>query len=258
MRPPRGPHSGMSIERLKWDSEFFGFGVGRLVGEIESENALRDALAAGSAQGLTLIYGECAGDDERAHEISLACGGRFVDTKRTYTVPLQRSPLPPVEGIVPVSDANAYTRRQLRQLAWQSAVFSRYRVDPNMPPGSWRRMYAIWIERSVQGELADAVLVATINANDRVRIAGMVTVSHRGDEGSIGLLAVDARWRRGGIGSRLLCAAASWCAERRCAHLSVVTQGDNVVLAGPTSALGMPPPAKPTSFTTGADRDDPI
>jgi len=218
----------MNFERLAWDSAFFGFGVGRLDGPFESNASVRDALAAAQKQGLRLVYSQCPGQDERGHRIAMACGGRFVDAKRTYSLPLPPSPpFRAVDAIEPVRDADPCTRRQLRRLAWQAAAFSRYRIDPDMPPGSWRRMYAIWIGQSLHGERADAVLAHGAVAGDRSQLAGMVTVSRSGDEGSIGLFAVDARWRRRGVGNQLLRAAAAWCAERNCTRLSVVTQGAN-------------------------------
>lgn len=218
----------MNVERLAWDSTFFGFGVGRLTGPVESQTAVRDALARGQEQGLRLVYSQCPGQDERGHRIALLCGGRFVDAKRTYALPLPPSSrLRPVDAIAAVRNVDPCTRRQLRRLAWQSAEFSRYRIDPEMPPGSWRRMYSIWINQSLNGERADAVLVNGAAAGDGSQLAGMVTLSQRGDEGSIGLLAVDSEWRGRGIGSQLLRAAACWCAERRCTRLSVVTQGAN-------------------------------
>jgi hypothetical protein len=64
----------LNAQRLEWDSEFFDFGVGRLVGPFES----RPTLAA--ERGLYLVYGVCGHEDTASHH-SLSgriagCGAR--------------------------------------------------------------------------------------------------------------------------------------------------------------------------------------
>ena len=216
----------LKIQRLDWDSEFFGFGVGRLSGSLESAAALSRTLRDATEYGIVLVYGQCAHVDLVSHQLCLESGGRFVDAKRRYTLPL--ADVHPVGEVgAQPADAGPYSRRQLRTLAWQSAEFSRYRIDPDMPPGAWRRLYSSWIANSLNGKLADAVLVEREASSEGGRIAAMVTVSHRGTQGAIGLFAVDARWRRRGIGRRLLEAAAAQCRTTGCTELAVVTQGDN-------------------------------
>ena len=215
------------VQQLDWDSEFFGFGVGGLTGSIESVTALSHALRDATERGIRLVYGQCAHTDVTSHRLCLELGGRFVDAKRTYSLTLTDAQASSTVLALP-ADGGPGSRRQLRALAWQSAEFSRYRVDPDMPPGCWRRLYSAWIENSLSGKLADAVLVEREAGNEDGRIVGMITVSHRGAVGTIGLLGVDARWRRRGIGRRLLLAAASCCRSAACTQLAVVTQGDNV------------------------------
>lgn len=213
----------LNVQRLAWDSEFFGFGVGRLIGSIESTVALSRALQDANERGFRLVYGQCEHSDIVSHQWCLEIGGRFVDAKRTYSLTLSDvSPTSRMSAVL--ADSSPCSRRQLRSLAWQSAEFSRYRVDPDMPRGSWRRMYSAWVENSLNGKLADAVLVAHADENRKGPIIGMITVSH---SGAIGLLAVAKRWRGRGIGRRLLQAAEYQCRLFGCTQLTVVTQGDN-------------------------------
>ena len=216
----------LSVQKLAWDSEFFGFGVGRLIGSIESTAALSRALEDATERGFRLVYGQCGHSDNVTHQRCLELGGRFVDAKRTYSLSLvDAQPTSTVPSVL--ADGSQCCRRQLRSLAWQSAEFSRYRVDPDMPRGSWRRMYSAWIENSLNGKLADAVLVEREPENEEGPIIGMITVNHHGECGMIGLLGVDERWRGRGIGKRLLQAAEFQCRTYGCTQLMVVTQGDN-------------------------------
>lgn len=212
----------LNLQRLDWDSEFFGFGVGRLVGPFESSAALVAALKEAAEGGLRLVYGVCDHEDVASHQIARAVGGRFVDAKRTYALDLVG--VQPARGDIEEAGNDACSRRQLRSLAWQAAEFSRFRIDPALPAGSWRRMYSAWLRNSLSGQLADTVLVE--HADDR--IIGMITVSHRAKRGQIGLFAVDHRWRGRGIGRRLLDAAIQRCRAEGCDELVVVTQGDNI------------------------------
>ena len=92
--------------------------------------------------------------------------GRFVDARRTYSLSLVDAQL---TSMLPeaLADDGPRTRRQLRSLAWQSAEFSRYRVDPDMPSGSWRRMYSAWIENGLNCKLVDVVLIEHEAANEK-------------------------------------------------------------------------------------------
>jgi len=212
----------LSLQQLDWDSEFFGFRVGRLVGPFETVAALSDALQAAAENGIRLVYGAFDHKDNASHHIALAVGGRFMDAKRTYELDLTR--IQPTWINIEEADDDAHSHRQLRNLAWQAAEFSRFRLDGALPEGSWERMYSLWMQNSVTGKLADAVLVERGDG----RIIGMTTVSYRGKCGQIGLFAVDLKWRGRGIGRQLLDAAIQRCRAAGCEKLQVVTQGNNL------------------------------
>lgn len=216
----------LTVQRLGWDSDFFGFGVGRLVGSIESGPALANALAHAADRDIQLTYGQCPHDDVQLHRLCIAAGGRFVDAKRTYALALAKSASVSAVSaeISAAAGDDPVQRRQLRSLAWQSAEFSRFRVDPAMPANSWRRLYTAWIANSLSGKFADAVLTYRV---DR-RSVGMVTVRHGEANGEIGLLAVAPNWRGRGLARCLLDAARQRCVAAGCEALTVVTQGDNL------------------------------
>ncbi len=222
----------LSVQQLDWDSEFFGIGVGRLVGPFETVAALGDALQTAAENGIRLVYGACDHKDNALHHIALAVGGRFLDAKRTYELDLTRIQSTRINIEVAVDDAQS--NWQLRNLAWQAAEFSRFRLDPALPEGSWERMYSLWMQNSVTGKLADAVLVERGDG----RIIGMITVSYRGKCGQIGLFAVDRKWRGRGIGRRLLDAGIQRCRAAGCKKLQVITQGNNLAASRSYKAAG--------------------
>jgi ribosomal protein S18 acetylase RimI-like enzyme len=84
-------------------------------------------------------------------------------------------------------------------------------------------MYSLWADNSLNGMLADAVLVERAEGG----IVGMITVKYRGEIGQIGLFSVDQMYRGRRIGSRLLNVAMKRCHAGGCKQILVVTQRQN-------------------------------
>lgn len=211
--------SVISVILLDWDSEFFGFPVAQVDLKNESPNAsvLRERIAAIGCRLCYIFSHDATGDI-----IAATAGARMVD-RRTL---LQRE-VSLSDNSIPAGfddTATSADLSRLRELALQSAQFSRFRVDPAMPPDAWIRLYERWADNSLTGAMADAVLVERV-AGD---IAGMLTVRCCDGEGIIGLFAVDEAARGRGIGRSLLARGLAWFAEQGCRKASVVTQGDNL------------------------------
>ena len=215
----------LRFDSLAWASEFFGFAVGRIDGPFMPAGALAQLLASARSQDqVQLVYGQCDSADTASSTEATSCKGFLADAKRTYFLALNReldTPLPPQ---VSAATNDTISLRQLRLLAWQSAEFSRFRIDPAMPTGAWRRMYSTWMYKSLTRDLADQVLVERVDG----AIVGMLTIRYRQRQADIGLFAVDPEWRGRGIGRRLLKAARHHCLANDCDGLSVVTQGTNL------------------------------
>jgi dTDP-4-amino-4,6-dideoxy-D-galactose acyltransferase len=84
-------------------------------------------------------------------------------------------------------------------------------------------MYRIWLEKSVDGRLADAVLVA-VDGNE---LNGFVTIRKDENKGTVGLIAVDQSVRGKGIGRELLLAVENWGRSNGCSAISINTQKEN-------------------------------
>lgn len=207
---------------LAWDTDFFGFKVARLDPGKLAPDGLEPALARLAVQGVRLAYLAVPPGDAAMNETARACGGFLVNQRaelshdlaaldsNTECVAIKRP-------IAPADEA------RLIELAWASAEQSRFRLDQRLPQDAWRRLYEIWMRRSLAGELADAVLTHRSEG----RIVGMITLSASGRRGEIGLFAVDGSVRGQGIGSRLLGGALNWFRSERCTNAHVVTQGEN-------------------------------
>ncbi|MCC2634223.1 MAG: dTDP-4-amino-4,6-dideoxy-D-galactose acyltransferase [Ramlibacter sp.] len=211
----------MKVESLEWDSQFLGAPVSRIVAEGASRRELAEAVARLRAAGVRLAY--LFADSPLAPADADALQARLVDRKVTYRMEADglpsTHPWPAVTPYVP-----AMPQAELERLAIESGKYSRFHVDPRFPEDKFVALYVQWLRKSLTGEIADAVLVAT----DAGRPVGLVTMAQSGPAGKIGLVAVDEACRGRGLGRQLVEAARQWFASRQVSHAEVVTQQDNV------------------------------
>ena len=215
----------VKIERLAWDSEFFGFPVGRLA--VTSDRlqpcGLRSKI---DALGCRLIYvflpiGAC--HDLRRELVDL--GGQLRDVKVTYRKKLHGVALSAKDRC----EATAVTG-ELQRLAYASGWCSRFATDDRLSP-FFHSMYSIWLKRDFE---RGKIFVRHVDN----RIGGMVTASILGSVGKIGLLAVDSSYCGRGLGLQLMRDADSWFAEVGVAECEVVTQHANVAACGLYEKVG--------------------
>ncbi|QJX45986.1 GNAT family N-acetyltransferase [Hymenobacter taeanensis] len=209
------------IEPLAWDSRFLGFPVGRLISLNMPEQQLRSTICGAWQEGWRLLYWAVDPDDKTSNQSAQVVGAVLADQKVRFVldVELTAQPLPPA-----IQAATTLTPA-LHELAQQSGMHSRFRLDPHFAPGVYERLYREWIEKSIQGERARIVLqyqpTPTANAT------GLLTLGVRPGRADIGLLAVDAGMRRQGIGHQLIQGAKHYAAAWYLPQLQVVTQRAN-------------------------------
>ena len=124
------------------------------------------------------------------------------------------------------SDSNVVSPA-LRDLAIASGVWSRFKVDSNVPRCVFETMFESWMKNSINFSIADEIFVAVDTATGTE--VGFITLKLKGSTVSIGLLAIDSKYRRKGIASQLMSRAVLWAMESTTTDgkISVVTQGAN-------------------------------
>lgn len=123
------------------------------------------------------------------------------------------------------SSARAYRPEDLNilvRIARESHRITRFYADPHFPDDRCDDLYEAWIKNSVDG-WAQKILVAA-----RPDPVGYCTIHISGDEGSIGLIAVDEHARGHGYGADLVLGAVDWCHSQGVPQIIVVTQGQNI------------------------------
>jgi len=200
-----------AIERLDWDSAFFGMGVGRLYAEALTPEVALESRQWCRENRVDCLYflGPEAGE--------APAGFRLVDERVTLDWLAH-----PVAGLAEAAPAvRRFTEADLpalEDIARQSHRDSRFYADPLFDRDRCDELYATWIRRSCQG-WADAVLVAVCDGLP----AGYVTC--KGD--AIGLIAVAGPVQGRGLGRQLVTAAQNYFQARGVSRVTVVTQGRN-------------------------------
>lgn len=204
----------MKIEPLPWDTGFFGVSAGRLSLKSGFDlKRVRNTLADCAYEVITLVLTSYTDQEIEAVQ-------EFADLtgyKHEYATPTNGSlPVGPS-----IQEYDGHLTDELLNLALLSGHKSRFRQDSRFSP-HFPDLYREWIEGSIEGRLADVVLVYMQGET----IAGFVTVS-KGDPCRIGLFAVEPAFHGQGIGSQLLGAASRWSAQQGAARLHVATQREN-------------------------------
>lgn len=202
------------LSEVPWDSEFFGLKIGR--GTLTGPQDWKAWEAEAQRFDLVYVFAEGEGDDgELPPDASLA------DVKVIYRRSLDEAFPAPDASIGPYTDSRP--DEDMYALAIHSGLFSRYKTDPRFPAGSFERMYRLWMEKSVSGELARVVLCC----REGKRPIGMFTLQIKGDEAVIGLVAVHPSFAGRGIGRALMQAVLYYAREHHCTSISVATQEAN-------------------------------
>lgn len=198
------------IKQLTWDSDFFGYSIGLL--NSDDPACLSDLK---TAEGFRLVY--------VFSELEIPELASHVDKKTQLSMQLDNSRKN--SGNCRMFDADSDSYQQLKELSLNSGVYSRYKTDPNFSNGEYEKLYSVWLDKSLSGEMADRVIVREYDGN----IAGFITLKLESEGvASIGLLAVGPAYRGKNIGSDLIDFCAICAMEAGCHTLNVTTQGENL------------------------------
>jgi dTDP-4-amino-4,6-dideoxy-D-galactose acyltransferase len=200
------------IEKLTWDSDFFGYPVGKLV--LESSDVFPGADALSNYQ-LVYVFSKNGIND-------LQNPMAEVDRKTTLTKSVNPDAEYPFHTSIEEYEGGGDD--SLRKLAIESGIYSRFNKDKHFKNNEFERLYTAWIENSIAKRDAGHLLVF----REEGIIQGFVTLTIDTDRSHIGLIAVDRNYRGKGIGLALLYAACCQTKVRELPVISVVTQLENV------------------------------
>lgn len=222
------------IERLPWDSEFFGYEVGK----VQIEKGLIGDLFLQEAQNFQLVYIYSPDCLLKLPESILHIDTRLSFSKKIHAHKVVNSfqihssgdkegvvELPRIEATNKGEEGKEMLKRQesgaLINLALLSGKFSRFKIDKRLGGNEFERLYTQWIGSALEGP--DRVLVYKIgNA-----IRGLITFLSANSRGRIGLIAVEEAYWGKKMGTQLLRAAMEVGRQEGLHMLEIETQKKN-------------------------------
>ena len=205
-----------------WDSEFFGVSIGQITTNRSTIEDLERAVRQAQEASVDCLYFLADADDPATLSAAEANGFSLVDIRLTLECDTGQAerPMPPHERSA-IRTSSLDDVPDLMALARVNHRNTRFHRDTHFDPARSDELYAVWIERSVKGELADIVWVVDVEGVPR----GYLTLQAGSHADVIGLVAVDSEYRGMGYGRQLLATALTWTAGRGVPRVLVVTQG---------------------------------
>ena len=207
------------INFLEWDSDFFGYKVG----EVNSvSNQLAGDIAIAKREKYKLLYFKVDPKNIILNQECIRNNGLLVDEKVTYfrDVPIFESQNNQTELYNDI-----YSNEKLTNLALQSGVYSRFKVDSNFKDNEFEKLYTTWIEKSVSKQISKELI---IQKKDDI-VIGLLTLGIKNERADIGLLAVDEFYRGNNIGLNLVRRAFQESHKLKMTYIQVVTQKSNKI-----------------------------
>jgi dTDP-4-amino-4,6-dideoxy-D-galactose acyltransferase len=205
----------MTIKRLDWDSEFFGYEVGKLELDIIENFNLESFYQESKKFKLVYVFSIDFLDFK---------GFNLVDKKVTLYQEINTKVIAN-NNMIESFDIKIHNYQQLKELAIESGMYSRFNIDKNFKNNEFLKLYNRWIENSVNNIAAFDVIVA-LNDNN---IVGFITLNKKNEKLSdIGLLAVAKESRGLGIGKGIINESIIRSKNAGFKGIQVVTQLDNL------------------------------
>jgi dTDP-4-amino-4,6-dideoxy-D-galactose acyltransferase len=203
------------ILKLDWDTEFFGYPVGKL--ELAPSISFDLSEFMKNADSFTLVYliskEELSDLPECFH---------FADKKITFTRDTEK--IESKNGFLSIGPFKENSAASLLELAMISGVYSRFNLDKNFTNNEYKKLYTKWVNESVTRNIAKDVFVYKKDN----KILGFITLGEKNDCANIGLISVAEEGRGKGIGTLLIKQAIYHSFLSGYSKINVVTQMDNL------------------------------
>lgn len=220
------------IEPLAWDSEFFGFPIGKVKAGSVSLQDIAEVAQESKSCGFKCVYWL---QESRSSDLLAEAqrqGFRWVDLR----VELSRNvkpniATPPSPGVRP---ARSDDLGQLQEIAEATQEDTRFHKDGLFPPDRAKALYSKWIERDLdQNEV-------WVGAEEADNLTGFVSLAVNPSTAvaTIGLVSVASGSQGQGWGRQLMSAALHSALSHGCQSCRVVTQGTNVGALGLYQSCG--------------------
>ncbi|NDC31429.1 MAG: GNAT family N-acetyltransferase [Bacteroidetes bacterium] len=204
----------MEIIHLKWDTDFFGYNVGKVLLE---DNCLNEEILRNNDYRLLYIYSNVVLEKEVLLKYNLFLADEKTDLiTHVSDLTFDKSVNESIKELLSVD-------QNLLDLTYQSGHYSRFKIDPNFKNNEFENLYSSWIEQSINHSIAEKVLGFVVND----KTVGFITIAFKNNAYDIGLIAVDAVYRSMKIGKQLLEYVFNYALSKKVNTITVTTQMQN-------------------------------
>ena len=209
-----------TIEKLEWDSGFFGYPVASINLDRDGHDRLDDIFKHIASEKFRLTYFFVPPAEEELNKRIAERGALLIDQKTEYTKKTEKYD----QFASQIIEFQAVEiNKNLTDLALQAGLYSRFRMDKNFMNCEFERLYIEWITKSIKKIIAFKTLIVEKDSE----IIGITTLGKKHDYANIGLVAIDDKCRGQGIGCDLIHAADNIAFDMGFKEIKVVTQFQN-------------------------------
>jgi len=210
-------------ELLEWDTNFFGFRIGRLRGNTLTESKIKQAETWSACNRIRCLYFLAHPDDMLTTRLAEEHGFQLVDLRLTFECKITAPLLSMVDFLHPLLPEEMPA---LERLARAGFTHSRFFHDTGFPRERAEALYEVWIKRDFQDPSSIVLVAASAGGSPHGFISCRLEPGQ--EVASVGLIGVSAEGRGKGTGKALLNGALTWAGEHGATRLEVVTQGRNI------------------------------
>jgi len=214
------------IEVLEWDSQFFGYPVGRLIINKDLVDFDLFEVLCEKANCFNLVYVYLSEGQFIEEKNCLAHNVFFVDQKIVYQKELFggiekiNENFGKAESIIGLEDY-----KELSYLALLSGKYSRFKKDKNFNKREFERLYIKWLRNSINGTYADECYAIK---NEKEIYQGLITCKKNNSSLHIGLIAVNPEAQGKGLGTVLIKRVEQYAKKKHIKSIMVTSQLDNI------------------------------
>jgi dTDP-4-amino-4,6-dideoxy-D-galactose acyltransferase len=204
------------IQRLIWDSSFFGYEVGKVEVNNCSFFDLDDFIQKTKDFKLIYLFSKQVLNLPKIIEVDrkVVLSQFCSEIKGENNTKLQSF------------NAEKHCFDELKKLALESGIYSRFYLDKNFKNQEYEKLYTRWIENAVNDDTALDIVIALNNSNS---IIGFATLNQKnGLLADIGLVAVSKESRGIGVGKQLMEEVVLRSKQFGFEEIQVVTQMNNI------------------------------
>lgn len=202
----------MHIEPVVWDSDFFGYPIGKLI--LNHDEVIDAEVCSKSAYKLIYVFSESALTVKQQNGVH----ADLVDCKVDLEVFSKAEPISSNGHIVPIRELTP----KLLDLVYQSGHYSRFKLDKQFANREFEQLYLEWITKALNDK--DQQVLGFMEED---KLVGFVTLGNKSSAANIGLIAVDEMYRGKSIGKHLIRESHRFAQQNRLNKITVTTQWVN-------------------------------